>query len=178
MQLASNLIGNMWLTLLVPGVIMYHVRRKEYEITDVNTMKQVLSSTKYVTVALCKDSEPYLVTLSHGYDAERNCLYFHCAQEGKKIDYIRANNKIWGQAMVDEGYTEDCGQPYTSVQFQGTVTFLESMDEKLQALTCLVRQLNKYPEKTMANLKPESLKKLMMGRIDIQCLSGKQLKPK
>jgi hypothetical protein len=157
---------------------MYHVRRKEYEITDVNAMKKVLSSTKYVTVALCKDSEPYLVTLSHGYDADRNCVYFHCAQEGKKIDYIRANNKVWGQAMVDEGYTEDCGQPYTSVQFHGKVTFLENVDEKLHALTCMIRQLNENPEKAIANVKHESLTKLMIGRIDIEYLSGKQLKPK
>ena len=62
----------------------FHVRRKEREITDKEEMKQVLKSTKYVTVALCMDNEPYLVALSHGYDQTQNCLYFHCAPEGKK----------------------------------------------------------------------------------------------
>lgn len=175
---ALNLISNVYSMLLVLGAMMYHMRRNEYEIADVDTMKKVLSSTKYVTIALVKDSEPYLVTLSHGYDAERNCVYFHCAREGKKIDYIKANNKVWGQAMIDEGYAEECGQPYTSVQFLGKVTFLDSVDEKLHALTCMIRQLNKNPEKAIADLKPESVKKLMMGRIEIEYLSGKQYKAK
>ena len=162
----------------VLGVMMYHMRRKEYEITDIDMMKRVLASTKYVTIALCKNGEPYLVTLSHGYDAKRNCIYFHCAREGKKLDYVRANDKVWGQAMIDEGYTEECNQPYTSVQFLGKVTFLEGVDEKLQALTCMIRQLNKNPEKAIADLKPENLKNLTVGRIDIECLSGKQYKAK
>jgi nitroimidazol reductase NimA-like FMN-containing flavoprotein (pyridoxamine 5'-phosphate oxidase superfamily) len=164
--------------LRILGVMMYHMRRKEYEITDVDMIKNVLASTKYVTIALCMGNEPYLVTLSHGYDAGRNCIYFHCAREGKKIDYVRANNKVWGQAMIDDGFTEECNQPYTSVQFLGKVTFLETVDEKLHGLTCMIRQLNKNPEKALADLKPEHLKKLMMGRIDIECLSGKQYKAK
>ena len=62
----------------------FHVRRKDREITDTAALKEVLKSTKYVTIALCMDNEPYLVSLSHGYDETRNCLYFHCANEGKK----------------------------------------------------------------------------------------------
>jgi len=64
------------------------------------------------------------------------------------------------------------------VQFLGKVTFLETVEEKLHGLTCMIRQLNKKPEKAIADLKPERLKKLMMGRIDIECLSGKQYKAK
>src|SRR3989304_8686973 len=105
---------------------MYHVRRKDKEITDAQTMKDLLKSAKHVTLALCKDNEPYLVTLSHGYDESRNCIYFHCAKEGKKIDYIKANNKVWGEVFIDHGYLEGkCNPLYTSVHFSGRVTLIE-----------------------------------------------------
>lgn len=64
----------------------YHLKRKDLEITDVNIIKKILKSTKYVTIALSMDNKPYLVSLSHGYDEKRNCIYFHCAGEGKKLD--------------------------------------------------------------------------------------------
>jgi len=50
----------------------FHVRRKDREITDPNELRQVLKTTTYVTVALCMDNEPYLVSLSHGYDEAKN----------------------------------------------------------------------------------------------------------
>jgi nitroimidazol reductase NimA-like FMN-containing flavoprotein (pyridoxamine 5'-phosphate oxidase superfamily) len=159
----------------------YHLRRTEQEITNVDTLKQVLGCTQYVTIALCRNNEPYLVTLSHGYDPKRNCIYFHCATEGKKLDYIRANNKVWGQAVIDEGFIEgDCKQSYTSVQFEGTVTFPQLIDEKLDALTCMTQQLNKKPDKMLAQINrltaEADLKDLLVGRIDIQYLSGKKSK--
>jgi uncharacterized protein len=46
----------------------FHVRRKDREITDPEEMQHILKVTKYVTVALCMQNEPYLVSLSHGYD--------------------------------------------------------------------------------------------------------------
>ena len=158
---------------------MYHIRRKEQEIVDVNVMKKVLASTRYVTVALCKGDEPYLVTLSHCYDTEQNCIFFHCATEGKKLDYIKANNKIWGQALIDEGFKDgECSQHYSSVQFRGKVSFLSNADDKIQALACMIQQQNKDPRPMMIKLEeldPKTgLKNVLIGRIDIEYLSGKQ----
>ena len=82
---------------------MKTLRRKEKEIKEKEEIIQILECTKYISVAMCRNDEPYLVTLSHGYDKEQNCIYFHCAQEGKKIDYLRENNKVWGQALIDKG---------------------------------------------------------------------------
>jgi uncharacterized protein len=77
----------------------FHVRRKEREITNSDEMLQVLKVTKYVTIALCMDNKPYLVALSHGYDEDKKCLYFHCAPEGKKLIFAAANPQVWGQAV-------------------------------------------------------------------------------
>ena len=157
----------------------FHVRRKDREITNSDTLKEVLKSTKYVTVALCMDNEPYLVSLSHGYDETRNCLYFHCADEGKKLVYLKANSKVWGQAVLDYGVTDECDYAYTSVHFKGTASLIDDLSEKQHAIEVLVQQLSENPEEKMAKIKPEKLAKTTMGRIDIDYISGKQhQKPK
>lgn len=152
----------------------FHVRRKDREITASSALKKVLKATKYVTIALCMDDEPYLVSLSHGYDAKLNCLYFHCAREGKKITYLKANSKVWGQAVQDYGVTDECDYAYTCVHFKGTVSLIANSNEKQHAMEVLVRQLSDNPEEKLAGITPEKLAKTTMGRIDINYMSGKQ----
>jgi nitroimidazol reductase NimA-like FMN-containing flavoprotein (pyridoxamine 5'-phosphate oxidase superfamily) len=152
----------------------FHVRRKDREITDPDTLRKVLKSTNYVTIALCMDNEPYLVSLSHGYDEKRNCLYFHCANEGKKLVYIKANNNIWGQAVQDYGVTDECDYAYTSVHFKGTVSLIDDLSEKRHAMEVMVRQLSTNPEEKLAKIKTEKLANTTMGRIDISYMTGKK----
>lgn len=158
----------------------FHVRRKDREIIDTAEMCQVLKTAKFVTIALCIDSEPYLVSLSHGYDEAKNCLYFHCAPEGKKIVYAQANDRVWGQALLDYGVTDDCDYAYISVHFAGKLVLIDDLEEKKLALETIVRQSSNTPEEKLAQVNPEKLAKTTMGRIKITYMSGKkhQIKPK
>jgi len=153
----------------------YHLRRKDREITDQTELKRILRSTKYVTIALSMNNQPYLVSLSHGYDETRNCLYFHCAKIGKKIDYIKSNNNVWGQALLDRGYAEgECDHLFASVHFQGKITYVEDIKEKQAAIECMIRQLEKNPQAMIAKLRPERLEAVNIGRIDIKEMTGKK----
>jgi nitroimidazol reductase NimA-like FMN-containing flavoprotein (pyridoxamine 5'-phosphate oxidase superfamily) len=155
----------------------YHkLRRKEQEIKDINELKTILANTQYVTIAMCRGDEPYLVTLSHGYDAKRNAIYFHCAFEGKKIDILKANNRVWGQAIVDRGYLQGhCDHLFFSVQFSGRVSFVADESEKRQALAAMIGQLELKPEKVLAaKVSDTAVAKTCIGRIDIEFLSGKR----
>ncbi len=152
----------------------FHVRRKDREITDREALKKVLKCTKYVTIALCMDNEPYLVSLSHGYDQARNCIYFHCAGEGKKTVFLQANNNVWGQAVLDYGVTDECDYAYTSVHFSGKISLIDDLSEKQHAIEVIVRQLSANPEEKLSKIKPEKLAKTTMGRIDIEYMTGKQ----
>jgi hypothetical protein len=155
---------------------IHSLRRKEKEITDPAAMKAVLKKTRFVTVAMCRNDEPYLVTLSHGYDEAQHAVYFHCAQAGKKIDILRTNNRVWGQAFIDRGYLDGrCDHQFESVQFAGRVTFVETVEGKRRALDVMIRQLESAPEKVAAEqVSAESLRKVCIGRIDIDFLSGKK----
>lgn len=155
----------------------YHVlRRKEKEIKDPGEMKAILQAAKYVTVAMCRGDEPYLVTLSHGYDTQRNAVYFHCAREGKKIGILAANNRVWGQAIVDRGYVDGrCDHLFATVQFSGRVSFIEDEAEKRHALAVMIRQLESDPDRVMGHqVNDASVAKVHIGRIDLDYLSGKR----
>ncbi|MBD3192779.1 MAG: hypothetical protein GF308_19220 [Candidatus Heimdallarchaeota archaeon] len=152
------------------------IRRKEKAIKDEKRIKTILQTTKYITIAMCKENEPYLVTLSHGYDPVKNCIYFHCAKEGKKIDYLKANTIIWGEALIDRGYQQGkCDHLYTSAHFKGKVTFLENFEEKKAALLLMINQLEKHPKEVIKKQITETaIKKVAIGKIEIDYLSGKE----
>jgi len=155
----------------------FHLRRKDKEIADERLLKKILKTAKYVTIALSMNDEPYLVSLSHGYDEKKNCVYFHCAREGKKLQYLRSNNTVWGQALLDYGYSEgECTYLYASVHFSGRVTMLEDLEEKREALACMIRQIDKNPETLITDLRPERLRNTVVGRIDVAYMSGKKSK--
>jgi len=155
---------------------MRGIRRKEKAITDEDEMMSILESSKYVTVSMCSENEPYLVTLSHGYDRKENCIFFHCAQEGKKIDILKENNIVWGQALLDKGYIQGkCDHLYATTQFRGHVSFITDFEEKKKALTFMAQSLEEEPEiVTSEQFKDGSIEKVCIGRIDIDYMSGKR----
>lgn len=154
----------------------YHIRRKDKEIKDTKVLESILTSQRYMTVAMCRDGEPYLVTLNHGYDPEKRCIYFHCAGEGKKLDFLRANPRVWGQALEDLGYIDgECEHAYRCVMFSGKAGFLEKDEEKRIALEVMIRQHESEPEKVMARvLKPDRIWEVTIGVIEIEEITGKQ----
>jgi nitroimidazol reductase NimA-like FMN-containing flavoprotein (pyridoxamine 5'-phosphate oxidase superfamily) len=157
---------------------MKGIRRKEKALTDINIMKKILQISEHVTIAMCKDNEPYLVTLSHGYDPEQHCLFFHCANEGKKIDILNENSTVWGQVLVDKGYVQgSCDHLYATVQFRGKVVFLTDFEEKKEALINMIHKLDKNPIEVMdKQLTKKSINRVNIGRVDIEFMSAKEAK--
>jgi nitroimidazol reductase NimA-like FMN-containing flavoprotein (pyridoxamine 5'-phosphate oxidase superfamily) len=84
----------------------YHIRRIDKVIIEEEKMSSIMRSIQYTTTAMAKENELYLVFLSHSYDTEENCIYYHCARKGKKLDYLEANNMVWGQSLIDRGYSK------------------------------------------------------------------------
>lgn len=154
----------------------YHLRRIDKEIEDKKKLVRVLKETKFITIAMIKDDRPYLVSLSHGYDEEENCLYFHCANEGKKLDYLRATPTIWGQALMDYGYQKgECTHNYVTVMFEGKVTFLEKLAEKQEAFRVMINQLEPDPEPLLEKfLNSEGIKDTIVCKIEIEHITGKK----
>jgi hypothetical protein len=154
----------------------YHLRRIDKEIEDKKKLVRVFKETKFITIAMIKDGRPYLVSLSHGYDEEENCLYFHCANEGKKLDYLRATPIIWGQALMDYGYQKgECTHNYVTVMFEGKVKFLEKLAEKKEAFRIMINQLEPDPEPLLEKfLNSDGIKDTIVCKIEIDHATGKK----
>ncbi len=76
------------------AVKKYHLRRQEKAIIKKSELLRIIREQKLVTFAMCKNNEPYLVTVNHGFDRRKNCLYFHCATKGKKMDSLGQKMKL------------------------------------------------------------------------------------
>jgi uncharacterized protein len=167
---------NSYIKVAILSFVMKGIRRKEKEITSENIIIDILKKTRYVTLAMCSHNMPYLVTVTHGYDRKKNAIYFHCSNEGKKIDILKENNVVWGQALIDKGYVKGkCDQLFETAQFMGKVTFIDDLDEKKHALEIMINQQEENPEIVIKKqITKDSLKRVHIGRIDISYLSGKK----
>lgn len=156
--------------------MVFHIRRKDRELIINNQLKEALKTASYITIALCKNNEPYLVSLSQGYDEKKNCLYFHCASNGKKIDYLKSNNKVWGQAVQVYRVKEKCDYDYTSVHFKGKIFLINDLSEKQNAMQVMIRQRSPNPEEYLKKVLAENLATTTIGKIEISYITGKKTK--
>ncbi len=160
------------------NVSKYHIRKKEKEIKDKEELVELLKGGKYTVISLSKENEPYIITLSYGYDKTKNALYFHCAKEGQKIDFIKANPYVCGTVIEDNGYEGRCGQTYRSVVFRGKMNIVEELEEKKLGFTILLNQLEEDPIATKNKFlkKDETYENSGMLRLDITDITGKEEK--
>jgi nitroimidazol reductase NimA-like FMN-containing flavoprotein (pyridoxamine 5'-phosphate oxidase superfamily) len=102
------------------------------------------------------------------------CLYFHSAQEGRKIDILRKNNKVCFEMDIDTEMIEgekgcEWGIRYSSVIGFGTASFVEDGEEMKEALSVL---LEHYSDKKYEFLE-QSLKQVTVIKIQVESLTGK-----
>jgi nitroimidazol reductase NimA-like FMN-containing flavoprotein (pyridoxamine 5'-phosphate oxidase superfamily) len=155
----------------------YHVRRADREITDPVGLDSILARGTFATVAMCQEGEPYLVSLSYGYDAARNALYFHLATAGRKLDALAADARVCATVVIDGGYERGaCKHHYESVILTGTMVLVEEREEALHGMRVLIEHLEDEPDdvwERQALDREESWRRLRVARLDIQEITGK-----
>ncbi|MFX0035427.1 MAG: pyridoxamine 5'-phosphate oxidase family protein [Candidatus Hermodarchaeota archaeon] len=161
-------------------MVKYHLRRSEKEIKNGEEIKEILKNGKFAVISMCKENQPYIVTLSYGYDESKNALFFHCAKEGQKIDFINSNPYVCGTVIEDNGYKEGCGQAFRSVVFKGQMVILEKLDEKKYGIEILVNHLETDPELIKKKFLQKDIVYENLGilRFDIANITGKEEKVK
>lgn len=116
--------------------------RREREITDINEILKILDKSKFVHIGLVDGDEPYVVPMNYGYTYENDALtlYLHGATEGKKLDLMRANPKVFFSIECDiEPFSGQVacqyGTSYSSVMGKGVAEILEAPEDKMTGLT-------------------------------------------
>lgn len=127
------------------------MRRSDREITDLDEIEAILRAGKVCHLGMV-DAEglPYVLPLNYGVEreGERFTLYFHSADQGRKLDVLAQNPQVCavvsqhGEISGGEG-TEACGygMPFASVLAWGCAETLQDADEKQHALQVLMRHL-------------------------------------
>lgn len=123
------------------------MRRKDREITNLPDIILILDLCKTCHVAMIDEGMPYVVPMSYGYEIidDTLTLYFHSAQEGRKIEVLRKNSNICFE-LCNEGEPVHAEAPcnsgyyFSSIIGYGEVIFLDSVDEKCHALTKIFEQ--------------------------------------
>jgi nitroimidazol reductase NimA-like FMN-containing flavoprotein (pyridoxamine 5'-phosphate oxidase superfamily) len=153
------------------------MRRIDRALTDREELLSVLRRGRTVTVAICQDGEPYLVTLSYGYDEERDALYSHMATTGRKIDALAATPRVCATVVVDGGYQHgECRHLYESLVIDGRMSLVDDSDEARHGMRVLLRHLEDDPDdvwERQALDREETWRRLRIARLDIEEMTGK-----
>lgn len=155
----------------------YHMRRKDREVTDEEELREILMQGKYAVISMCRDNEPYIVTLSYGYDRLKNSLYLHTGLQGLKIDFIKYNPNVCATIIDDKGYIMgECGHKYRSIVIDGKISFAKDLEEKKYGMEIILKQLEENPSVVKSKaLKSEKMyDNIAILRLDIRSLSGKK----
>lgn len=124
------------------------MRRRDRELTEVEEIKQVLDQCKVIRVGLHDGEDIYILPMNYGYIMEDGKLtfYMHGGMRGKKLDLIRANGRAAFELDCDHQLIEgkvpcQYGYRYASVMGKGTVSIVEDVQEKMEAMSILMKCL-------------------------------------
>ena len=154
------------------------MRRKDREITDYTQIAAIMNSCDTCRLGLVENQLPYIVPLSFGYKMDEKhhiTLYFHSANECRKLDIIRQNNKVaFEMDTAHELFghdTEACGygMRYQCVMGTGTARLVEDEAEKLHAFDQIMAH---YTDKKLP-YKPQYLHTATIIATDVVSISCK-----
>lgn len=121
------------------------MRRKDREITDAPGMMEILEKAQCMHMGINAEGRPYVVPLSYGFEVKEDqwILYFHSAQEGRKIELLRQNPDVFVEIDTDHDLLEagsacGYGYAYSSWMAEGTAREIEG-EEKRHGLTLLMK---------------------------------------
>ena len=125
---------------------MQGMTKRERQVTDKNQILRILDTAKVLHLGLAVDNEPYVVPMNYGYTEEdgKLVLYLHSALQGKKLDMIRENPRVFFELECDQAPFEgekpcQYGLVYSSVMGRGTAGIVENVEEKKKAMAILMK---------------------------------------
>ncbi len=148
------------------------MRRKDKAIIDRGELEEIIDKAAVCRIAYVRDGTAHIVPVHFGY--EDNCLYFHSATEGHKIDSLKINNRVCFEMETDVELIEASvackwTTKYRSVIGHGRVAFIEGTEAKRKALNIITRHYRCGQDYSAAGLD-----KVIIVKLEIDTLTGKK----
>lgn len=150
------------------------MRRKDREITSIELIHEIIAKAKVCRLALSLDNCPYIVPLNFG--VKENCLFFHSAKRGKKIDILKKNDNVCFEIDIEQGIVEaekpcEFGTKYFSVIGSGKAILVNDASQKKEALDIIMKH---YTNKENHEYDEAFLKRIVIIKIEIEQMTGKK----
>ncbi len=155
---------------------MREMRRKDKEIGTDEAINLLTKCEYGVLSTVGNDGQPYGVPLNYAY--KDNCIYFHCALKGHKIDNIDDNPKV---SFCTVGNTEVLPSEFSTNYVSAVAFGVASEVQGTERYDALLLLLKKFSPGFMEEGKKyiEKLDKVTkVIKIQIQHISGKKAPPK
>lgn len=154
------------------------MRQAKKEIRDQSVIAEMLRTCPVGRLGTAaRDGYPMIKPVNFVYHEE--CIYFHTALAGEKIDDIRRDDRVCFEidqpiAFVRGAKDDPCRAEYLyrSVIVRGRARLIDDPEERLRALTALMQKYQ--PEGGYGGFRPEKLGITGVVRIDIEHMTGKQ----
>jgi hypothetical protein len=150
------------------------MRRQDRQITQQESI-EILQKGEYGILSMCTPTnEGYGVPLNYVFYG--NKIYFHCAKEGSKLDYLRNNPKV-SFCVVGETKVmpSQFGTLYESVIVSGYTSEVEGT-EKNEALKQLIEKYSGNFIKEGKEYIEKLIEKVTVIKLTIESLNGKARK--
>jgi nitroimidazol reductase NimA-like FMN-containing flavoprotein (pyridoxamine 5'-phosphate oxidase superfamily) len=153
------------------------MRRKERNISDIKTIEQIIRKADVCRIALAEGNIPYIITMNFGYsEGPEPRLYFHCANEGRKLEMIRINNYVCFEMDIDHEIVRgqkscDWGMKYSSIVGYGNIFIEKENTAKEIGLSYI---MNHYGGSGNYSFDLKVLERTTILRLDIKEITGKK----
>ena len=147
------------------------MRRKDKELTK-EEMFEILKKEEYGVIStIGEDNYPYGVPVNYVY--HNNCIYFHCAVEGHKLDNMKFNSNVSFTIVCD---TELIPKQF-STKFKSVIIFGKAVEvfdeEKEEGLVAVLEKFSSaFMESGMKYIKNASIDTKVF-KIEIKHMSVK-----
>ena len=153
------------------------MRRQDRLVKDNTDIEVIISRSDVCRIAFADRNIPYIVTMNFGYIGGDNpCLYFHCAPEGRKIEFIGKNNLVCFEMDTDHELYKgengcDWGMKYSSVVGYGKISIIKDKEEKKRGLDSIMLH---YSDRNDFTYDEKIMSVTTILRLDIEELTGKR----
>lgn len=148
------------------------MRRSNLAMTDEETIS-LIESQRFAVLSLTdRDGLPYGVPLD--YICRDNCLYFHGAKEGRKIDSMKANPIGCAVILGDTSVIpEKFGRRYTSAIVEGPIELIDDPDLKRRVMTWVVETNSPDNLEKGKAIIEKMLDRVLIYKMHMETVSGK-----
>jgi uncharacterized protein len=151
--------------------------RKDSLIKEIPDLELIISHSDVCRVAFADNNIPYIVTMNFGYiGGDHPCFYFHCANEGRKLEIIRKNNFVCFELDTDHEIFDgengcDWGMRYSSIVGYGNILVLKDSDSRIKGLDSIMAH---YSDRKVFSYNSKVFENTTVLRLDIQEMTGKR----